>query len=471
MVVGDFPIETDTIVIGAGPGGYVAAIRAAQLGQKVTVVEREFVGGVCLNVGCIPSKALISVGHRYEQAKHSEDMGVVVPEVNLDFTKVQEFKNSVVKKLTGGVSGLLKGNNIEVVKGEAYFHDANSLRVITENSAQTYNFKNAIIATGSRPVEIPTFKFSNRVLNSTGALNLQEVPEKLVVIGGGYIGTELGSAYANLGSEVTILEGGKDILAGFEKQMTTIVKKGLKKKGVTIETEALAQGVEETETGVTVKYEVKGEAKTVEADYVLVTVGRRPNTNDMGLEEVGIEFAERGLLKVDKQCRTNIPNIYAIGDIVAGPQLAHKASYEGKVAAEAIAGEKSVVDYLAIPAVCFTDPEMATVGLTEAQATEEGFEVSTGKFPFAANGRALALNQTEGFVKLVARKEDGLLLGAQIIGAGASDMIAELGLAIETGMTLEDVALTIHAHPTLGEITMETAEVALGNPIHIIAKK
>ncbi|MGM9966648.1 dihydrolipoyl dehydrogenase [Rummeliibacillus sp. TYF005] len=471
MVVGDFPIETDTIVIGAGPGGYVAAIRAAQTGQKVTVIEREYVGGVCLNVGCIPSKALISVGHRFEQAKHSDDMGVIVPEVKMDFKKAQAFKDSVVKKLTGGVSGLLKGNNIEVVKGEAYFHDANSLRVITENSAQTYTFKNAIIATGSRPVEIPTFKFSKRVLNSTGALSLQEVPEKLVVIGGGYIGTELGSAYANLGSQVTILEGGKDILAGFEKQMTTIVKKGLKKKGVTIETEALAQGVEETETGVTVKYEVKGEAKTLDADYVLVTVGRRPNTNDMGLEEIGIEFGERGLLKVDKQGRTNIPNIYAIGDIVPGPQLAHKASYEGKVAAEAIAGQKSVVDYLAIPAVCFTDPEMATVGLTEAQAKEEGFEVSAGKFPFAANGRALALNETEGFVKLVARKEDGLLLGAQIIGVGASDMIAELGLAIEAGMTLEDVAMTIHAHPTLGEITMETAEVALGNPIHIIAKK
>ena len=471
MVVGDFPIETDTIVIGAGPGGYVAAIRAAQTGQKVTVIEREYVGGVCLNVGCIPSKALISVGHRFEQAKHSDDMGVIVPEVKMDFKKAQAFKDSVVKKLTGGVSGLLKGNNIEVVKGEAYFHDANSLRVITENSAQTYTFKNAIIATGSRPVEIPTFKFSKRVLNSTGALSLQEVPEKLVVIGGGYIGTELGSAYANLGSQVTILEGGKDILAGFEKQMTTIVKKGLKKKGVTIETEALAQGVEETETGVTVKYEVKGEAKTLDADYVLVTVGRRPNTNDMGLEEIGIEFGERGLLKVDKQGRTNIPNIYAIGDIVPGPQLAHKASYEGKVAAEAIAGQKSVVDYLAIPAVCFTDPEMATVGLTEAQAKEEGFEVSAGKFPFAANGRALALNETEGFVKLVARKEDGLLLGAQIIGVGASDMIAELGLAVEAGMTLEDVAMTIHAHPTLGEITMETAEVALGNPIHIIAKK
>lgn len=460
MVVGDFPIETDTIVIGAGPGGYVAAIRAAQTGQKVTVIERENVGGVCLNVGCIPSKALISVGHRFEKAKHSDDMGIVASEVKLDFKKAQEFKDSVVKKLTGGVSGLLKGNNIEVVKGEAYLHDANSLRVITENSAQTYNFKNVIIATGSRPVEIPTFKFSKRVLNSTGALNLEEVPSKLVVIGGGYIGTELGSAYANLGAEVTILEGGKDILAGFEKQMTTIVKKGLKKKGVTIETNALAQGVEETETGVTVKYEVNGEAKSVEADYVLVTVGRRPNTDEMGLEEVGIEFGERGLIKVDKQCRTNVPNIYAIGDIVAGPQLAHKASYEGKVAAEAIAGEKSVVDYLAIPAVCFTDPEMATVGLSEDQAKEEGFEVSTGKFPFAANGRALALNETEGFVKLVARKEDGLLLGGQIVGSGASDMIAEIGLAIEAGMTLEDVAMTIHAHPTLGEITMETAVYA-----------
>jgi len=398
-------------------------------------------------------------------------MGLIVPEVKIDFKKAQEFKDSVVKKLTGGVAGLLKGNNIEVVKGEAYFNDANTLRVITENSAQTYTFKNAIIATGSRPVGIPTFKFSKRVLNSTGALSLQEVPEKLVVIGGGYIGTELGSAYANLGSQVTILEGGKDILAGFEKQMTAIVKKGLKKKGVTIETGALAQGVEETESGVTVKFEVNGEAKTVDADYVLVTVGRRPNTDEMGLQEIGIEFAERGLLKVDKQCRTNIANIYAIGDIVAGPQLAHKASYEGKVAAEAIAGEKSIVDYLAIPAVCFTDPEMATVGLSEDQAKEEGFEVTTGKFPFAANGRALALNQTEGFVKLVARKEDGLLIGAQIIGAGASDMIAELGLAIEAGMTLEDVAMTIHAHPTLGEITMETAEVALGNPIHIIAKK
>ncbi len=471
MVVGDFPIETDTVVIGAGPGGYVAAIRAAQLGQKVTVIEKEYVGGVCLNVGCIPSKAMISVGHRYVHAKESEDMGVIASEVKLDFAKAQAFKESVVKKLTGGVSGLLKGNGIEVVMGEAYINSANSLTVATEDGSKHYNFKNLILATGSRPVEIPTFKFSKRVLNSTGALNLTELPGKLVVIGGGYIGTELGSAYANLGSEVTILEGGKDILAGFEKAMTQIVKKGLKKKGVTVEVGALAQGVEETETGVTVKYEVAGEAKSVEADYVLVTVGRRPNTGDMGLEEVGVEFGERGLLKVDNQGRTSVENIYAIGDIVPGLQLAHKASYEGKVAAEAIAGETSIVDYLAIPAVCFTDPEMATVGLNEEEAKAEGFEVVTGKFPFGANGRALALNETEGFVKLVGRKEDGLLIGAQIVGVGASDMIAEMATAIEGGMTLEDIAMTIHAHPTLGEITMEAAEVALGNPIHILGKK
>lgn len=468
MVVGDFPIETDTIVIGAGPGGYVAAIRAAQLGQKVTIVEKEHVGGVCLNVGCIPSKALISASHRYHDALHSDSLGIKAENVTVDFSKVQSWKESVVKKLTGGVSTLLKANKVEIVKGEAYFVDAHTVRVMDEKSAQTYTFKNAIIATGSRPIEIPAFKFSKRVLNSTGALALEEVPEKLVVIGGGYIGTELGNAFANFGTKVTILEGGDEILPNFEKQMSSIVKRNLKKKGAEIFTNALAKGVEEKEDGVVVTYEVKGEEKTIEADYVLVTVGRRPNTDELGLEQVGIELTEKGLIKIDKQCRTNVPNIYAIGDIVPGPQLAHKASYEGKIAAAAIAGQPDEIDYLAIPAVVFSDPELATVGYTEQQAKDEGIEIVAAKFPFAANGRALSLDSTDGFLKLITRKEDGLVIGAQIAGPGASDMIAELGLAIEAGVTAEDIAMTIHAHPTLGEITMEAAEVALGTPIHIV---
>ncbi|MCJ7843279.1 dihydrolipoyl dehydrogenase [Lederbergia sp. NSJ-179] len=468
MVVGDFPIETDTLVIGAGPGGYVAAIRAAQLGQKVTIVEKGELGGVCLNVGCIPSKALISASHRYEHALDSEAFGIKTENVSLDFSKLQEWKASVVKKLTSGVEGLLKGHKVEIVKGEAYFVDEHNIRVMDEKSAQTYTFKNAIIATGSHPIEIPTFKFSERVIDSTGALNLKELPKKLVVIGGGYVGTELGTAYANLGTEVTILEGAEDILGGFEKQMTSLVKRGLKKKKVEVITKAMAKGVEETNDGVTVTYEAKGKEETVEADYVLVTVGRKPNTDELGLEQAGVKVNDRGLIEIDKQCRTSVSNIYAIGDIVPGPPLAHKASYEGKIAAEAIAGQPSEIDYLGIPAVVFSEPELATVGYTEKQAKDEGIEVSTAKFPFAANGRALSLNSTEGFLKLVTRKEDGLVIGAQIAGSSASDMISELSLAIESGMTAEDIAMTIHAHPTLGEITMEAAEAALGTPIHIL---
>ncbi len=470
MVVGDFAIETETLVVGAGPGGYVAAIRAAQLGQKVTIVEKGNLGGVCLNVGCIPSKALISAGHRYEIATHSQDMGIFAENVKVDFSKVQEWKAGVVKKLTSGVEGLLKGNKVEIVRGEAYFVDENTVRVMTENSAQTYKFKNAIIATGSRPIELPTFKFSKRVLDSTGALNLPEIPKSMVVIGGGYIGTELGTAYANFGTKITILEGADEILSGFEKQMSAVVRRRLKKKGVDVFTNALAKGVEEREDGVTVTFEVNGETKTIDAEYVLVTVGRRPNTEEMGLEQIGIKMTERGLIEIDKQYRTSVPNIYAIGDVVAGPPLAHKASYEGKIAAEAIAGHPSEIDYLAIPAVVFSDPECASVGYFEKQAIEEGIDVITAKFPFGANGRALALNEADGFLKLVLTKDDGVIIGAQIVGPNASDMIAELGLAIEAGMTAEDIAMTIHAHPTLGEITMEAAEVALGSPIHIINK-
>ncbi|AIF43893.1 dihydrolipoyl dehydrogenase [Virgibacillus sp. SK37] len=468
MVVGDFPIEVDTMVVGAGPGGYVAAIRAAQLGQKVTIVEKGTLGGVCLNVGCIPSKALIQAGHLTEYAHGNEELGIKSENVTVDFSKVQEWKGKVVNKLTSGVEGLLKGNKVDIIKGEVYFVDKNTAKVMDEKNSQTYTFNNCIIATGSTPIEIPGFKFSERVLDSTGALNLNEIPKKMVVIGGGYIGTELGTAYANFGTEVTILEGTKDILGGFEKQMTQTVKKRLKKKGVKIITEAMANGAEETSDGVKVTYEAKGKEETIEADYVLVTVGRRPNTEEIGLEQVGIEKDDKGRIKIDKQCRTSVDNIYAIGDIVEGMPLAHKASYEGKVAAEAISGEKSEVDYIGMPAVVFSDPELATVGYSEKDAKDAGYKVKASKFPFAANGRALSLNNSDGFMKLITREEDGLVIGAQIAGPNASDMIAELGLAIEAGMTAEDIALTVHAHPTLGEITMEAAEVALGTPVHMM---
>jgi dihydrolipoamide dehydrogenase len=467
MVVGEFTTEVDTVVIGSGPGGYVAAIRAAQLGQKVIIIEKEHIGGVCLNVGCIPSKALITASHRFEHAQDSSDIGINTENVSLDFGKLQEWKGSVVKKLTGGVESLLKANKVEIVEGEALFVEKDEVRVNHGYESTRYKFNNCIIATGSRPIEIPSFKWSDRVISSTGALGLKEAPKKLVVIGGGYIGIELGTAYAGLGTEVTILEGSKTILPGFEKRMSSLVSKRLKKKNVTVHTEAMAKGVEESEDGVKVTAEIKGNEEVFEADYVLVTVGRKPNTEELGLDMAGIETTERGLIKVDKQGKTNVDNIYAIGDIVPGPALAHKASYEAKVAAEAIAGEPSEVDYLAIPAVVFSDPELASVGLTEAEAKEQGYDVKASQFPFAASGRALSLNDTEGFMKLITRKEDGLVLGAQIAGTGASDMIAELGLAIEAGMTAEDIALTIHAHPTLGEIAMETAEVALGLPIHI----
>lgn len=468
MVVGDFAIELDTVVIGAGPGGYVAAIRAAQMGQKVAIVEKEYIGGVCLNVGCIPSKALISAGHRYQDALDSTLFGVTTENVTLDFAKTQEWKqNEVVAKLTNGVEMLLKKNKVEIIRGEAYFNDANTMRVMTETSAQTYTFNNAIVATGSRPIEIKGFKFGERVLDSTGALNLQEVPESMVIVGGGYIGSELAGAYANLGTKVTILEGLPSILNGFDKDMVKLVEKNFKNQGVEIITDAMAKEAVVNENGVTVKYEAKGKEESLDVDYVLVTVGRRPNTDELGLESAGVKMTERGLVEVDEQGRTSVPNIYAIGDIVPGPALAHKASYEAKIAAEAISGEKVAVDYRAMPAVAFTNPEIASVGLTESEAKEQGLKVKATKFPLGGNGRALSLNATDGFVRLVTTKEDNVIVGAQVAGINASDIIAELGLAVESGMNAEDIALTIHGHPSLGESVMDAAEAALGMPIHM----
>ena len=468
MVVGDFAIELDTVVIGAGPGGYVAAIRAAEMGQKVAIIEREFIGGVCLNVGCIPSKALIAAGHHLQESKDSSVFGVSAENVQLDFTKTQAWKdNNVVHKLTSGVEFLLKKHKVEILMGEAFFVDDHTLRVMHPDSAQTYSFNNAIVATGSRPIEIKGFKFGGRVLDSTGGLNLKEVPKKFVIIGGGVIGAELGGAYANLGAEVTILEGSPQILPTYEKDMVKLVEDDFKKKGVTVVTGAMAKEAIDNGDSVTVKYEVDGKEQSVVADYVMVTVGRRANTDDLGLEQAGVEVAERGLIPVDAQGRTNVKNIFAIGDIVAGAALAHKASYEAKIAAEAIAGKKVAVDYKAMPAVAFTDPELASVGLTIAEAKEKDYDAKAFKFPFSGNGRALSLDKTEGFLRLVTTVDDNVIIGAQIVGVGASDMISELALAIESGMNAEDIALTIHPHPSLGEITMDTAELALGLPIHI----
>ncbi|MDN6625617.1 MAG: dihydrolipoyl dehydrogenase [Pisciglobus halotolerans] len=470
MVVGDFAEELETVVIGSGPGGYVAAIRAAQLGEKVTIIERGDIGGVCLNVGCIPSKALIHAGEEYQSSLDSKTFGIKTKETTIDFTETQKWKNEkVVKTLTKGVEMLLKKNKVSIIKGEAFFIDSHALRVMyDEEKGQTYHFKKAIIATGSRPIELPSFKFGKRVLDSTGVLNLKEIPKKLVVIGGGYIGTELAGAYANLGTEVTILEGMDSILLGFEKDMVKLVEQNFKKQNVHIITKAMAKSAEQSEDSVKVTYEVSGEEQTIEADYVLVSVGRKPNTDDIGLDVAGIEVDEKGFILVDEQGRTNKDSVFAIGDIVPGLALAHKASYEAKVAAEALTGSKgAAVDYLAMPAVCFTNPELATVGFTQKEAKEKGFTVKSSKFPLAGNGRALSLDKAEGFVRLITEKESGTILGAQVAGANASDLIAELGLAIENNLTAEDISLTIHSHPSLSESIMDTAELALGYPIHM----
>lgn len=469
MVVGDMSIELDTVVIGAGPGGYVAAIRAAQMGQKVAIVEKEFIGGVCLNVGCIPSKALISASEKYTDAQDSEVFGISTENVEIDFAKTQDWKqNQVVNRLTSGVEMLLKKNKVEILEGEAFFVDTHDLRVMQEDSAQSYSFNHAIIATGSRPIELKAFPWSDRVLDSTGALALEEIPESLVVIGGGYIGSELAGVYTALGTKVTILEGLDSILNGFDKDMVRIVEKEFEANGTEIYTNAMAKGVEETDDGVTVTYELDGEEKTVDADYVLVTVGRRPNTDNLGLDIAGIELDDHGLIKVDEQGRSvSADSVFAIGDIVPGAALAHKASYEGKIAAEAISGKKVAVDYRAMPAVAFTHPEIASVGYTEDEAKEAGLEVKATKFPLGGNGRALSMNKGEGFVRLVTTKDDDVIVGAQVAGVNASDLIAELGLAVESGMNAEDIALTIHAHPTLAESIMDTAEAVLGMPIHM----
>lgn len=467
MVVGDFAIELDTVVIGAGPGGYVAAIRAAEMGQKVAVIEKEYVGGVCLNIGCIPSKALIQAGHKFHDMTHSDYLGVQCEQATLDFSKTQEWKQSVVTKLTDGVHYLFKKHNIELIEGEAFFVDEHQLRVINGDHAQSYSFNNAIVATGSRPIEIPGFAFEKRVLDSTGALNLTEVPRHLIIIGGGVIGVELGTAYRHLGSDVTILEGVPRLLSPFDKDMTDIVTKRLEAEGISVITNARAIKSEQTETDVTVTYSVDGNEQQLTGDYVLVAVGRRPNTDDLGLDILDVAMDDRGFIDVDNQGRTSVPSLWAIGDIVKGAALAHKASYEGKVAAEAISGKKGIVDYKAMPAVAFCDPEIATTGLQLMDIEDQKQDYRVTKFALTGNGRALSLNDTAGFIRLIVRKSDNVVVGGQVVGPNASDLITEITLAIEAGMNDEDLALTIHPHPSLSEAIMDTAEASTGYPIHM----
>lgn len=472
MVVGDIAQEIEVVVIGGGPGGYVAAIRAAQLGKEVVLIDKDTVGGVCLNRGCIPSKALIHAAKTAANARKADQMGIRVTGVEIDMGDLQTWKGGIVNKLTGGVQSLLKANGVTVVTGNALFMADNRIGVETASGMEYFKYEHCILATGSRPVQLPAFAFDGEyILSSTEALLLQEVPPTLLVIGGGYIGLELGTAFAKLGSQVTVIEMGANLLPGVDPTLVQIVKKNLKKLGVEILTQAGAGGYEIREGKAQVTVSVQGEERVLRADKVLVTVGRRPNTEEIGLEQVGLATDARGFLETDGQMRTKNKSIFAIGDITHGPMLAHKASKEGIVAAEAIAGHASEMDPVAIPAVIFTDPEIASVGLTEAEAKERGVETVVGKFPFAVNGRALTTNEGDGFASVVADKQSGVVLGVHIVGPEASTLIGEATLALEMGTTLEDFHLTVHAHPTLSEVMMEAAADADGVAVHIAKRR
>jgi dihydrolipoamide dehydrogenase len=431
-------------------------------------VEGKHIGGVCLNVGCIPSKALIHAGHIYQDSLHATYLGIKNSQTELDFATTQKWKDEkVVRVLTSGIRMLLQKNNVKIVEGMAKFISSKQVSVSTNEQEEIIDFQQAIIATGSQPIEIPGFSFGGRIIDSTGGLSLKEVPKKLVIIGGGVIGSELGGAYANLGADVTILEGSSQLLPTYEKDLIQVVETSFKKKGIKVVTNAIAQSAVDDGSQVNVHYTVNNQKNHVSADYVMVTVGRRANTANLGLDKAGLAVNDIGLIPVNNQYQTKQSHIYAIGDVIEGPALAHKASYEAKVAAEVICGKNVAKDYRVIPAICFTDPEVASVGWTLAEAKAAGKQVSRAVFPMKANGRALSLNATEGFVRLIFEKETELVMGGQIVGVGASDLIAELTLAIESCLTLEDIALTIHGHPTLSEIIMDVSEIGLGLPIHM----
>ncbi|SFJ34713.1 dihydrolipoyl dehydrogenase [Celeribacter neptunius] len=459
----------DVIIIGAGPGGYVSAIRCAQLGLKTAIVEgRETLGGTCLNVGCIPSKALLNATHHLHEAEHNfAAMGLKGKSPSVDWKQMKAYKDDVVGQNTGGVEFLMKKNKIDWLKGWASIPAVGKVKV----GEETHDAKNIVVASGSVPTSLPGVEVDNDggiVVDSTGALELPKVPKKLVVIGAGVIGLELGSVYARLGSEVTVVEFMDFITPGMDADVQRTFKKLLEKQGLKFVLGAAVSGVEASKTKAKVNYKLKKDDSehTLDADAVLVATGRKPFTDGLGLAELGVAFTPRGQIQTDAHWATNVPGIYAIGDAIVGPMLAHKAEDEGMAVAEVLAGKHGHVNYDVIPGVVYTSPEVATVGKTEAQLKEEGRKFKIGKFSFMGNARAKAVFQGDGFVKLIADAETDRLLGAAIIGPGAGDLIHEICVGMEFGASAQDIALTCHAHPTYSEAVREAALACGDGPIH-----
>jgi dihydrolipoamide dehydrogenase len=466
-------IKTEIVVVGAGPGGYAAAFYAADLGKKVILIEREKkLGGVCLNRGCIPSKALLYATHQIVNARESAHRGITFAEPSVDISKLRTWKDSVIEKLAGGVATLAKMRGVQVIQGRAYFEGSNKLRVETEGGQQFVEYEKAILAVGSLPAVPKAFDLGNpRVMTSTGALEVEDIPENLLIVGGGYIGMELGFVYAALGSKVTVVEALDAILAAADADLARPVVANAKKMFKEIRLKARVTKMATVGKQIKVESEYNGEKLSELYDRVLVSVGRVANSADLGLENTKVELDEKGFVKINAQQQTADPSIYAIGDIAGGIMLAHKAHKEARIAVENIFGEETVFENVVIPAVVFTDPELAWCGLTEAEAKEKGIKYQVAKFPWTASGRALSFDRTDGVTKIIADPETERVLGVGICGAGAGELIAEAVLAIEMGATVEDIALTVHAHPTLSETLMECADAFYGHATHTFTKK
>ncbi len=456
-------VETEVLVLGAGPGGYSAAFRAADLGKQVTLVERyPVLGGVCLNVGCIPSKALLHLAGLIYEAREAAGKGIDFGAPEIDLAKLRQWKSRVVKTLNTGLAGLAKQRQVRVIQGEGRFVSAHELEVEGPDGRQVVRFQNAIIAAGSRPVRLPGWPDDPRIMDSTDALELAEIPGHLLVVGAGVIGLEMACVYHALGAKISVVELADQILPGTDPELIRPLMQVIGKRYENIWLSSKVTGVECQEQGLVVRLEGEGVPETAVFDRILVAVGRRPNSDRLNLEAAGLTTDERGFIPVDEHMRTQVPHIYAIGDIVPGPMLAHKASYEGKVAAEVICGEPAAFQALTIPSVAYTDPEVAWMGKSEAELQEAGIEYRKGVFPWAASGRAISIGRRDGLTKLLCDKKTGRVLGAGIVGPHAGELISEAVLALEMGADAEDLALTIHPHPTLSETLMFAAEIVEG---------